>query len=52
MTTIDACNQRFECGHRRAATAGIQDKRKRATKFEMRSPLYTTRMDELPTVQA
>jgi len=34
------------------AAAGIASKRAWATKFEMRSPRYTTRMDDLPVVRA
>jgi DNA polymerase V len=34
------------------AAAGIASKRAWSTKFDMRSPRYTTRMDELPVVSA
>lgn len=42
----NACNRRFGRGAAVPATTGFAPKRKWATKFEMRSPRYTTRFDE------
>jgi hypothetical protein len=36
----------------RARMAAIIDKRAWATKFEMRSPAYTTRVSDLPVIRA
>jgi DNA polymerase V len=52
MAALDACNRRWGRGSVVPAAAGIASKRAWATKFEMRSPRYTTRMDELPVVRA
>lgn len=51
MEALDACNQRHGRGIVFPAAAGIARQRKAwATKFEMRSPRYTTRLDEVPVV--
>jgi DNA polymerase V len=52
MAALDACNARFGRGTVVPASAGIVDRRKWATKFEMRSPRYTTRLEETPVVRA
>ena len=52
MAALDACNRRWGRGSVVPAAAGTPSKRAWATKFEMRSPRYTTRMDELPAVRA
>ncbi|MBX9933256.1 MAG: DUF4113 domain-containing protein [Methylobacterium sp.] len=44
----DACNARFGRGSVVPARAGLQAKRTWSTKFEMRSPRYTTQVAELP----
>ncbi|WP_367184078.1 DUF4113 domain-containing protein [Devosia sp.] len=48
MAAMDAANARF--GRGTVVPAAIGTKVKWATKFEMRSPRYTTRWDELPKV--
>ena len=50
MAAIDTVNQRFGRGAIFPAAMGI--KREWSTKFEMRTPRYTTRWDELPVVSA
>jgi DNA polymerase V len=52
MAALDACNARFGRGAVVPASAGIVDRRAWASKFEMRSPRYTTRLDETPVVRA
>jgi DNA polymerase V len=52
MAALDACNARFGRGAVVPAAAGFARERVWSTKFEMRSPRYTTRIDELPTVAA
>jgi DNA polymerase V len=52
MQALDACNARFGRGTVVPASAGVVDRRSWATKFEMRSPRYTTRIDETPVVRA
>ncbi len=52
MEALDSCNRRFGRGSVVHGSAGVPDRRKWATKFEMRSPRYTTRLDELPIVRA
>jgi len=52
MTAMDACNSRFERGTVVPARAGLTEKRTWSTKFEMRSPRYTTQVAELPTAHA
>ncbi len=52
MEALDKCNRRFGRGTVVTASAGVPKVRTWATKFEMRSPRYTTRLAELPTVGA
>jgi DNA polymerase V len=52
MAAMDACNGRFGRGTVVPARAGLTDKRTWSTKFEMRTPRYTTQVAELPTVHA
>ena len=52
MAALDACNGRWGRGAVVSAAAGIPEKRAWATKFEMRSPRYTTRIEEIPVVRA
>lgn len=52
MVALDACNRRFGRGTVVPAAAGLATKRAWSTKFEMRSPRYTTRLDELPVIAA
>ncbi len=50
MAAMDSCNARFGRGAVVPAAAGVAPRRGWATKFEMRSPRYTTRLAELPMV--
>jgi DNA polymerase V len=51
MEALDACNRRHGRGVVFPAAVGIERQRKRwATKFEMRSPRWTTRLEELPVI--
>ena len=50
MEALDACNRRFGRGAVVPGAAGFAPTREWSTKFEMRSPRYTTRLDELPVV--
>ena len=50
MSALDAVNSRFGRGSLFPAAMGIR--REWSTKFEMRTPRYTTRWDELPVVRA
>jgi DNA polymerase V len=52
MEAMDACNRKWGRGAVVPGTAGVVQKRRWSTKFEMRSPRYTTRLSELPVVQA
>ncbi len=52
MAALDACNNRWGRGAVVSAAAGMPDKRSWATKFEMRSPRYTTRIEEIPVIRA
>jgi len=52
MAAFDACNRRFGHGAVVPAAAGFAPARGWSTKFEMRSPRYTTRLDEIPVVAA
>lgn len=52
MAAMDACNARFGRGSVVPARAGLTEKRTWSTKFEMRSPRYTTQVSELPTAYA
>ena len=52
LEALDACNRRWGRGAVVPASAGFAPRRTWSTKFEMRSPRYTTRVDELPVVRA
>jgi DNA polymerase V len=52
MGALDACNRRFGRGVVVPGSAGFAPKREWSTKFDMRSPRYTTRVDEVPVVMA
>ena len=52
MAAIDACNARFGRGSVVPAHAGLVDNRTWSTKFEMRTPRYTTQVRELPIAVA
>ncbi len=53
MATLDSCNCRYGRGAVVVAAAGQQASREGwATKFELRSPRYTTRLDELLVIAA
>ena len=52
MAAMDACNARFGRGSVVPARAGLTEKRIWSTKFEMRSPRYTTQLSELPVAYA
>lgn len=51
MEALDACNKQHGRGAVFPAAAGIARQQKAwVTKFDMRSPRYTTRLDEVPVV--
>ncbi|RYF31630.1 MAG: Y-family DNA polymerase [Comamonadaceae bacterium] len=51
MDALDACNAKHGRGAVFSAAAGIERQRKAwITKFDMRSPRYTTRIEEVPVV--
>ena len=52
MAAMDACNARWGRGSVVPARAGLVAKREWNTKFEMRTPRYTTQVSELPTAYA
>ena len=52
MGALDACNRQFGRGAVVRGSAGFAPEREWPTKFDMRSPHYTTRVDELPVVMA
>lgn len=53
MAALDACNAKHGRGTVFTAAAGVERQRKRwITKFDMRSPRYTTRLSEVPTIGA
>ena len=52
MTALDACNKRFGRGTVVSGGAGFAQHRSWSTRFEMRSPRYTTRPAELQVVSA
>jgi DNA polymerase V len=52
MTALEACNRRFGRGAVVPAAARFTQRGSWSTKFEMRSPRYTTRIDELPVIAA
>lgn len=49
---MDACDSRFGRGAVVPARAGLMEKRIWSTRFEMRPPRLTTRLSEVPAVQA
>ena len=52
MAAMDACNARWGRGAVVPARAGLVEKRDWNPKFEMRTPRYTTRVNELPVAYA
>ncbi len=52
MSALDTCNRRFGRATVVLGTARFAPERKWSTKFEMRSPRYTTRVEEVPVVLA
>ncbi len=52
MAALDACNARWGRGSVVPARAGVATKREWNTKFEMRTPRYTTSIDEVPLASA
>jgi len=52
MAALDAYNRRFGRGAVVPAAAGFTPARAWSTKFEMRSPRYTTQLEEIPVVAA
>lgn len=52
MAALDACNARWGRGAVVPARAGLVERRAWSTKFEMRTPRYTTQIDELPIAHA
>ncbi|MEE7438878.1 Y-family DNA polymerase [Methylobacterium oryzae] len=52
MAAMDACNARWGRGAVVPARAGIVSRRDWNTKFEMRTPRYTTQVTELPVAYA
>ena len=52
MAALAACNRRFGRGAVVPAAAGFAQQRGWSTKFEMRSPRYPTRLEEIPVVAA
>ena len=52
MDALNACNRRFGRGAVVTGGPGFAPTREWSTRFEMRSPRYTTRVDEVPVVAA
>ena len=52
MAAMDVCKAHLNRGSVVSARAGLTDKRTWSTKFEMRSPGYTTQVSELPIASA
>ncbi len=52
MAVMDACNARWGRGAVVPARAGLVSRRDWNTKFEMRTPRYTTQVGELPIAYA
>lgn len=53
MAALDSCNAKHGRGAVFSAASGIERQRKAwITKFDMRSPRYTTRLEELPVIAA
>ncbi|MBK3403666.1 DUF4113 domain-containing protein [Methylorubrum rhodesianum] len=51
MEALDDCNRRHGRGSVVLASSGWAKARSWSTRYDMRSPRYTTRIDELPTVR-
>jgi len=51
MGAMDACNRRIGRGIVVPAAANVERRRTWSTKFNMRTPRYTTRLSELPLVR-
>jgi DNA polymerase V len=51
MGAMDACNRRFGRATVVPAAASVERRRTWSTKFQMRTPRYTTRVSELPLVR-
>lgn len=52
MAAMDACNARWGWGAVVPAQTGLMNRRDWSTKFEMRTPRYTTQIGELPVACA
>ena len=52
MDALDACNRRWGRGAVVPGTAGFGPQRTWSTRFDMRSPRYTTRIADIPVVGA
>ncbi|WP_091754798.1 DUF4113 domain-containing protein [Methylobacterium sp. ap11] len=52
MAAMDASNSRFRRGAVVPARVGLVKKRTWSTRFEMRSPRFTMRLSEVPSVSA
>jgi DNA polymerase V len=52
INALDACNRRWGRGAVVPGTAGFAPQRGWSTKFDMRSPKYTTRLSDIPVVNA
>jgi hypothetical protein len=52
MAAMDACNSRFGRVVMVPGRAGLVEKHTESTKFEMRSPRFTTRLSDAPRVSA
>lgn len=52
MSALDRCNKRWGRGTLVVASSGFAKTRSWSTKFEMRSPRYTTQLDEMMAVTA
>ncbi len=52
MAAMDACNARWGRGAVVPARAGLMSRREWNTKFEMRTPRYTTQVSKLPVAYA
>lgn len=50
MAALDACSGRWGRGTVVPASTGFAPRRSWSTRFEMRSPRYTTRVEELPLI--
>ncbi|MHC1999194.1 DUF4113 domain-containing protein [Methylobacterium sp. CM6241] len=52
MDALDACNRRWGRGAAVPGTAGFGAQRTWSTRFDMRSPRYTTQIADIPLVGA